>query len=512
MQILKRNKGITLVALIITIIILLILAGVSLSFVFNGGILDKAQSAINEYESASKKEQDLLDEIDKYIENELGGSSVDDNKNEPNPPELMEGMTTGVYWDENGNEVTVTDDNKDNWYNYSDKKWANAKTKDGSYWVWIPRFEYSIDGEDFDVNFIPVSQTTVDNGYTHIHPAFRDGSSTNYMNGEWDEEIAGFWITKYEAGFQECTQTLNSNGAVNEPSIDTSRVIYSDKNYTSCYDIYITNALGQDLSNENYQNEKISYPVFKPLTYSYNIIGIGDMYTISQDVAITKSFYGLDSNTTDSHMMKNSEWGAVMYLTMSEYGRKNENITLNSKNLDNMNSRFIYAVTGYAGDTPNGVSASSTNNMSGVFDLKGGLEECVPAYISGGASILKNGSSFATTTENEEGYKTLSTKYSTVYPYDINDKNDRYDNFVRYKELSNNDYGYGDGILEIYDEEAIKYNNTYLNGYANFWWPFFIRGMNYDYDVNRNDNIFMIDSTSGVAYFRYGFRVALIEK
>ena len=32
-----ENKGITLVALIITIIVLLILAGVSLSFVFNGG-------------------------------------------------------------------------------------------------------------------------------------------------------------------------------------------------------------------------------------------------------------------------------------------------------------------------------------------------------------------------------------------------------------------------------------------------------------------------------------------
>ena len=37
MQMLKRKSGITLVALIITIIILLILAGVSLSFVFNGG-------------------------------------------------------------------------------------------------------------------------------------------------------------------------------------------------------------------------------------------------------------------------------------------------------------------------------------------------------------------------------------------------------------------------------------------------------------------------------------------
>ena len=43
MQMLKNKSGITLVALIITIIILLILAGVSLSFVFNGGILDKAQ-------------------------------------------------------------------------------------------------------------------------------------------------------------------------------------------------------------------------------------------------------------------------------------------------------------------------------------------------------------------------------------------------------------------------------------------------------------------------------------
>ena len=79
MQMLKRKSGITLVALIITIIILLILAGVSLSFVFNGGILDKSQQAVNEYQNASQKEQDLLDQIDKYIENELGEMNTDDN-------------------------------------------------------------------------------------------------------------------------------------------------------------------------------------------------------------------------------------------------------------------------------------------------------------------------------------------------------------------------------------------------------------------------------------------------
>ena len=66
------NKGITLVALIITIIVLLILAGVSLSFVFNGGILDKAQQAVNEYKNASEKEQNILEQIDEYIKSEIG--------------------------------------------------------------------------------------------------------------------------------------------------------------------------------------------------------------------------------------------------------------------------------------------------------------------------------------------------------------------------------------------------------------------------------------------------------
>ena len=75
-----KNKGITLVALIITIIILLILAGVSLSFVFNGGILDKSQQAVNEYQNASQKEQDLLNKIDNYLENELGEITNDEPK------------------------------------------------------------------------------------------------------------------------------------------------------------------------------------------------------------------------------------------------------------------------------------------------------------------------------------------------------------------------------------------------------------------------------------------------
>ncbi len=39
----RNNRAITLIALVITIIILLILAGVVINFVINGGILDKAR-------------------------------------------------------------------------------------------------------------------------------------------------------------------------------------------------------------------------------------------------------------------------------------------------------------------------------------------------------------------------------------------------------------------------------------------------------------------------------------
>lgn len=58
MKNLKNQKGITLVALVITIIVLLILAGVALSLVAgNEGILTKAVTAVDETEYSSAKEQ-----------------------------------------------------------------------------------------------------------------------------------------------------------------------------------------------------------------------------------------------------------------------------------------------------------------------------------------------------------------------------------------------------------------------------------------------------------------------
>ena len=65
----KGNKAITLVALMITIIILLILAGVSLSMVLGeNGLINKAQSSVDKYKESSKNEQELLNKVEDYFD------------------------------------------------------------------------------------------------------------------------------------------------------------------------------------------------------------------------------------------------------------------------------------------------------------------------------------------------------------------------------------------------------------------------------------------------------------
>ena len=63
----REQKGITLVALIITIIVLLILAMVSISLVMNGGIIARANNAVNNYAYAEQNEQLQLN----YAENTM---------------------------------------------------------------------------------------------------------------------------------------------------------------------------------------------------------------------------------------------------------------------------------------------------------------------------------------------------------------------------------------------------------------------------------------------------------
>ena len=56
----KKQKGITLVALVITIIILLILAGISIQAITNTGIFGRAHEAKKATENAQKDEYQIL--------------------------------------------------------------------------------------------------------------------------------------------------------------------------------------------------------------------------------------------------------------------------------------------------------------------------------------------------------------------------------------------------------------------------------------------------------------------
>ena len=75
-QKIKSKSGITLVALVVTIVVLLILAGVSLSLVIgNDGIMKRAKEAKEKYGQASKNEQKDLDTIEDYMNKMTGEGS-----------------------------------------------------------------------------------------------------------------------------------------------------------------------------------------------------------------------------------------------------------------------------------------------------------------------------------------------------------------------------------------------------------------------------------------------------
>lgn len=120
---------------------------------------------------------------------------------------------TPIKWNGTTEIVTTADDPE--WYDYSQKKWANVKTADGSYWVWIPRYAYQITngyhqgGEGIsgtiEIKFLKgktneaVDGTIVETigyevgvkdtgAYYFKHPAFTFG----------DDELLGFWVAKFE--------------------------------------------------------------------------------------------------------------------------------------------------------------------------------------------------------------------------------------------------------------------------------------------------------------------------
>ena len=564
----NRQKGITLVALVITIIILLILATISIQSLTNTGLFAKAKEAREKSQNAEENQEKTLneyeDELNKYIS---GTKQETDWTGKVNKPKLMTGMTAIKFneptGDEKANEGSVikTTDTDTAWYDYDAKKWANAQTQDGSMWVWIPRFAYRVNKstQTFDVVFLEgttdyyyengekkeakrqkTENETVDTttGYT-VHPAFTNESSINYVNGGWDKELTGIWVSKFEAGFA----SGNNSATVKESSVKyTQASAYasgaeigteSDTTARNFLDGEYGAKSGSDYTFKNGTAPSIKYPTFQGLTYSMNYINHNDAFNISKTLTESGNIYGLSSSSTDSHMMKNSEWGAAVYLSQSKYGLNETNIYINNVNLNNT-SKSVYAVTGCAGATEDaspvaititelnnrtasgvyvwtqksGTKASTTGTIYGIYDMSGGAWERTAGLVNNGNSNLSTyGQSMLDALNNGK-----SSKYVTSYPYDSSvDKDGANIDTASVANWRANTRIYGDGIRETSTAGTEK-----TSWYGNFsyitavYGPLNVRGGHY-WDTD-GAGLFCFSRTAGNSAYFNGFRSILVAQ
>ncbi len=299
-------------------------------------------------------------------------------------PELDEGMIPVVYEDGIVKKASL----REEWYNYTDKKWANAvlvsdasrkaykeaasgtiiQMKDiMAFYVWVPRYKYKI--------FTDLSKIT-DNGTLSSQIDYIDyvslisiefenkdtAKSTGSKKGQWlthpaftfgDEELNGIWVGKFETSGNSYAPT----------------VLPTDTRYA-------------ETTNLTPSHEKT---------------------VAAQFVASREINYGITSK--DPAMLKNSEWGAIAYLATSIYGQGTTEIMINNS-YDPGCAASVAPTKGYESYVPKykcenewytvqGGRASTTGNIYGIYDMNGGTWEYVMAVMedSKGSGVPASGRS-----------------------------------------------------------------------------------------------------------------------
>ena len=190
---LRRNKGITLIALVVTIIVLLILAGISIAMLtWQNGILNRASEAKEKTRVAQEDENEKLQGYEKII-NQYA-------ENLPIGEDTTPYLPNSTFSKKEGDLATglVIKDNNDNEY----------------VWVEVPTTIY--DNTTYNNNGAKKPSNSED--YTNIEACLKfytkDYSDSNYSdtNSKFTEQYqamlksvytnGGFWIGRYEAGLE----------------------------------------------------------------------------------------------------------------------------------------------------------------------------------------------------------------------------------------------------------------------------------------------------------------------
>ena len=361
---------------------------------------------------------------------ELERETSSDSFSCPNSPDLVEGLVPITYSDNKWVKADSTN-SKGSWYDYANKKWANAVLVSSSYrdannddtfevgdevpedailayYVWIPRYKYKVwninkvIGTDsyraqtngIDIVFESGTNTTGtircnnysfaapsssanspnetcsgSNGDYYTHPAFKFGNT----------ELRGLWISKFEISSSSPTTSYGGGNS-------TSLTVRSKPNVNSWRFNYVTN-------------------------FSYVI----------QNMSLENNEYGLKTDS-NSHMLKNQEWGAVAYLTHSGYGRCSgdgcKEVALNSYSSymtgcgPQSEGSTSSGITCNAYNTELGQLASTTGNIYGVYDMSGGAFEYVMGNMSSAAGSYTY---YASNDGSKFTYSEDTAKYIDTY-------------------------------------------------------------------------------------------------
>ena len=369
---------------------------------------------------------------------------TDDTTNNANAPILGTNMVPVNY---NSNTNTWDEVSKENWeYSYvntpKESKWANAVMKDSSgnrtgYFVWIPRYAYKITYyDDSYTNILGYSDArgiVAVNGAEYVGEGSRREAGDNYIVhpaftndisvGGWDREIEGIWVAKYEASSKEG----NSE-----------------------------NEQGDNVTTKTVQ--------IKPAVKSWKNIDIGTAYTVSKNY----------SKENSSHLIKNSEWGAVAYLSYSNYGIGKE--TKIEKGIRVDGGTYYYYTGGDDNETEvyiSHVNKSTIGNVYGIYDMNGGSLEYVSAYLDNSDNeIIEKGKALvdAAVSNNLQEIRTVTT-----YEVDETGESDRTNNY----KLSSKKFGdaiyetstSGDNVSGAWQDAIAIYpfSNLQLFGRGGFW-------------------------------------------
>ena len=399
-------------------------------------------------------------------------------KNNNNEDETM----TKVSWTDNNGTWSMDESepaSNSAWYNYANNKWANAKTQNGSYFVWIPRFAYRITYYSSSSSTTPTGyydglgmwdattgnvrqkldpgiETTPYNGEEYIvHPAFmadtgKKDSNNNalpdYDRGGWSSNLTGFWFAKFEMAGSSASALNSTYGSASQRS------------------------------------QKIGLQYNSAISATYG-------YTGKTNDGIT-SFM-------NSHMVKNSEWGAVAYLTHSQYGRNGTEVTIT-------NDGTNYRRGGGANEAYlTNVNLSTTGNPYGIYDMSGNAWEYVAAFNSKDDSNYVSSNGWGITKDSS------STKFATKYYNELSGKYNTNAVVYGYGKVGDATKEVNTGGATAITNNSSSYNNwfsdyPYLAGSGN---PFFRRGGYY----NSGDGagVFSSAFSNGSSYSDLSFRAAL---